>query len=185
MEVERDVSMGADVLRVNTRLSSLLPIRRTSRRSTGAPGDVVDVGAVGRPVPILPGGAPDLGLDAVVAEDGGGSWRRRGGRGDARGLASDYGENKNRRGHGADGVIQMRTHRRGGVWAGGGAGRLRPCPCGLGGVGNFVLSAENRRPMVIAKRTREVQSDESRPFDLIRWNKSVIQISLVQLTGWL
>ena len=70
MEVERDVSVGADGLRVNTRLPSLLPIRRNSRRSTGAPGDVVDVGAVGRPVPILPDGAPDLGLDAVVARDG-------------------------------------------------------------------------------------------------------------------
>ena len=56
---------------------------------------------------------------------------------------------------------------------------------GLRGVEKFVCSAEYRLPTVIAKCTRGLQSDECRPLDLIRWDKSVTQISLVHLTGWL
>ena len=36
----------------------------------GTPGDIVCVGAVGRPVLLLPGGVLDLGVAAVVACDG-------------------------------------------------------------------------------------------------------------------
>ena len=56
---------------------------------------------------------------------------------------------------------------------------------GLCGMEKFVRSAEYRLPTVIAKCTRGLQSDECRPLDLIRWDKSVTQISLVHFTGWL
>ena len=46
------------------------PSATPPEESPGAPSDIVDVGTIGRPVPLLPGGAPNLGLDAVVARDG-------------------------------------------------------------------------------------------------------------------